>query len=85
MKHAADHSDFMTTHQAGRILDLGPGRIRQLANSGHLPVIRIAGIRFFKRADVERFKRERAKAKKAALLTHVAPYPSTPPETSDAK
>lgn len=57
----------MTTMEAGRELGVGSERIRQLAKDGRLPALLVqGGIRLFKRADVERLKRERAKAKEAA-------------------
>ncbi len=53
--------DYLTTHDAARVLGLTTPRVRQLADTGTLPVIRTAsGWRLFARADVERLARQRA-------------------------
>ncbi len=68
-----DIHDLLSTADAARILGVVPATVRQLERNGRLPAIRTAGgIRLFRRADVERFARERA-------LRQVAP----PPKKSD--
>ena len=54
----------MTTAEVAAALRVTPGRVRQLAVAGELEEgLRVAGRRLYKRADVERFKRGRAKAR----------------------
>lgn len=53
---------FLTTHEVARALGLTTGRIRQLADTGRLPVTRTpAGWRLFAAADVARLGEERAR------------------------
>jgi hypothetical protein len=54
--------DLIGAAEAARLLGLSPQRIPQLAEEKKLPFRWIAGRRVYKRADVEAFKRARAKA-----------------------
>lgn len=59
-------AELLTPADAGRILDLSPAGVRLAADDGRLPVAAMTptGGRLFNRGDVERFRRERAKAAK---------------------
>jgi len=57
---STQNPDFVLTFECARILGLSDERVRQLAKEGKLPVIRTSGgTRIFRRADVERLRRER--------------------------
>lgn len=55
--------DYLSTAEAAALLGVSASRVRQLSLAGELPhAMRVAG-KFFRRADIERFKRARAQAK----------------------
>jgi DNA-binding transcriptional MerR regulator len=57
--------NLLTPSEAGHRCDLGPDRMRQLADNGTLPVVRTrSGIRLFRESDVERFARQRQRARR---------------------
>jgi DNA-binding transcriptional MerR regulator len=56
----ATKSDFMTTAETARELDITPSTVRYLENTKKLCALRTeTGTRIFLRKDVERLKRER--------------------------
>lgn len=59
-------AEFLTPAEAARILNLSPDGVRLAADSGRLRVAAQTptGRRLFLREDVERFKRERSKARR---------------------
>jgi DNA-binding transcriptional MerR regulator len=59
-------AEFLTPAEAGRILNLTPDGVRLAADTGRLRVAATtqSGRRLFLRDDVERFRRDRAKAKR---------------------
>jgi excisionase family DNA binding protein len=51
--------DLMTSGEAARLLGRSPDAVRLYERSHRLPAFRTAGgLRLFRRADVERFKRQ---------------------------
>ena len=60
---ARSDTPLIETSEAARVLDRSASRVRQLADSGKLPVAlkTSSGQRLFDRADVERFRLEREK------------------------
>jgi DNA-binding transcriptional MerR regulator len=55
--------DLMTASDAGRILGVSVDMVRLLAKGGSLPFqSTISGVRLFRRGDVERLRRERARS-----------------------
>ena len=53
-------ADFMTAADVAALLGVSPGRVRQFTMEGKLtPEPPIAGRRFYRRNEVERFARER--------------------------
>lgn len=58
----ADVEDLITPAQAGRLLGVTSERVRQLADSGRLPVVRSPLGRLFSRTDVEMLAKTRAQA-----------------------
>lgn len=59
-------AEYLTPGDAAQILGLSPAGVRLAADEGRLKVAATTagGIRLFLRDDVERFKRERAKARR---------------------
>ena len=58
---------FLTTGAVARELRCSEALVRKLANAGRLQVERAdSGLRLFRRADVERLKRERARTRPSA-------------------
>jgi DNA-binding transcriptional MerR regulator len=58
---SAKDEEFLTASSAGRETGLSPDSMRYHERVGNLPAIRTAsGVRLFKRADVNAFKRTRA-------------------------
>lgn len=57
--------NLMRTCDAARILGLTPEWVRDLADRGKLPVIRVAGMRLFRPEDVERLRRQREAERRA--------------------
>ena len=52
--------ELLSCADVGRVLKVGPQRVRQLERTGRLPAIRTAGgWRLFRREDVERLAAER--------------------------
>ncbi len=60
--------DMLLPSAAGRILDIGPARVKQLLDAGRLSAVRTPYGRLIDPTSVERLRREReaAKAAKAA-------------------
>ena len=57
--------DYMGAGEVARLLHLSDSRVRQLALAGELvEATRIGGRRLYRRADVERFKKTRAKERR---------------------
>lgn len=69
--------DLLTVGDASRMLDLTSRYVQDLADQGHLPVMRTArGLRLFKRSDVERLAAERtAKADREGGKERIATSP----------
>lgn len=61
-------SELLTPADAAKILGLTPAGVRLAANDGRLKVTATTpnGTRLFLREEVERFRRERAKARKVS-------------------
>lgn len=62
----AEAAEFLTSADASRVLDVTPATVRLMAKAGRLAVASVTpgGIRLFKRSEVERLRRERAKARR---------------------
>jgi excisionase family DNA binding protein len=60
--------DWMLGTDAARVLGVSPDRVKQIANEGGLPALRVGrrGVRVYRREDVERLAAERQAAKRAA-------------------
>jgi excisionase family DNA binding protein len=60
--------DWMLGTDAARVLGVSPDRVKQIANEGGLPALRVGrrGVRVYRRGDVERLAAERQAAKRAA-------------------
>jgi len=54
-----EEHDFLSTAEAGKILERTPDTVRSLARSGKLPAIRTGAGRLFRRGDVEKLAEER--------------------------
>ncbi|MGH9460875.1 MAG: MerR family transcriptional regulator [Vicinamibacteria bacterium] len=55
--------DFLASKDVSQILGVGPDRVRQLADEGHLPFKRTqSGWRIYRRADVEKLAAKRDQA-----------------------
>ncbi|MDR7400546.1 MAG: helix-turn-helix domain-containing protein [Armatimonadota bacterium] len=57
-----DLADLLRPHQVAKLLGVTTQRIRQLADSGQLPVVWVGDLRFFEPEAVERLRREREAA-----------------------
>ena len=56
---ADDEGDQVLTAGAARILDCTPDGVRYLERKGYLQAERVGGVRIFRRAAVEKLRRER--------------------------
>lgn len=65
--------DLLRPHEVGRLLGVTPERVRQLANRGELPVVRVGGLRFFRPEDVERLRRQREAERRARKREAASP------------
>lgn len=54
--------DLLAIGEAARLLGVSATRMRQLTDAGRLSAMRVGGRRVYRRADVERLKRQREKA-----------------------
>lgn len=62
-----NQDELLGVADAGRVLGVGPQRVRNLERDGRLPALRtVGGVRLFRRADVERLAREREASRAAA-------------------
>lgn len=60
-------AERLTVGEVGRLLGVGPQRVRDLCNAGRLPVERTAtGIRLIPRVAVEKLAKERSVGRTAA-------------------
>jgi DNA-binding transcriptional MerR regulator len=51
--------DFVLTRGAAALLECSPDNVRYLERTGQLTAVRVSGVRLFRRADVQRLRRER--------------------------
>ncbi len=57
--------------EVARLLGITPDRVRQLADEGRLPVVRVGQLRFFAPEDVEELRRARQRERTARARRRV--------------
>lgn len=67
-------SEFLLSADVARLVGITPASVRHLASLGRLPVAAVteSGVRLFRKADVERLRRER-EMRKAAIESETKP------------